>query len=70
MEDLELPPLGEIVKIHSPYSEFHGAIGFVTDYIEGFSLTLLAAQVHISGKEDVVVEIDCLRWQRKKKRNP
>jgi hypothetical protein len=68
MEEIEhLPPIGEIVRIHSPYSEFHGLIGFVTDYVEGSNLILLAAHVHISGREDIIVEIDCLRWQKKKR---
>ena len=62
----EIPPIGEIVRINSPYSEFHGLIGFITDYIDGSNLDILAAQVHISGRGDVIVEFDCLRWHRKK----
>ena len=57
MKDVALPPIGEIVRISSPYSEFHGAIGFVTDYVEGFPL-ILGAHVHISGREDIIVEVE------------
>ena len=70
MEDIELPPLGEIVKIHSPYSEFHGAVGFVSDYIETpGNLSSLALAVHVSGRGDIIVEFDCLRWRKRKKRS-
>ena len=69
MENIELPPLGEIVRIHSPYSEFHGAMGFVTEYIDTVGApSTLALNVHVSGRGDVVVEIDCLKWRKKRKK--
>lgn len=67
MEDL--PPIGEIVRINSPYSEFHGLIGFITDYIETpGKLSVLAVAVHVSGREDIIVEFDCLRWKKRRKK--
>jgi hypothetical protein len=69
MQEIELPPIGEIVKIHSPYSEFHRAVGFVSDYIETpGNLSILAVCVHISGREDIIVEVECLKWRRGRKK--
>lgn len=69
MEEIELPPLGEIVRIHSPYSEFHGAVGFITDYVETpGELSSVVVAVHISGRDDILVEFDCLRWPRNRKK--
>jgi len=69
MQEIELPPIGEIVKIRSPYSEFHGAVGFVSDYIETpGNLSILAVCVHISGREDIIVEVECLKWRRGRKK--
>ena len=67
MEDVELPNPGEIVRINSPYSEFHGAVGFVSDYIETpGNLSILAVCVHISGREDIIVEVECLKWRKRR----
>lgn len=69
MEEIELPPIGEIVRINSPYSEFHGGIGFVTDYFDpSFHLSLPLVKVHISGRDDILVEVNCLKWKRTRKR--
>jgi hypothetical protein len=69
MQEIELPPIGEIVKIRSPYSDFHGAVGFVSDYIETpGNLSILAVCVHISGREDIIVEVECLKWRRGRKK--
>ena len=69
MQEIELPPIGEIVKIWSPYSDFHGGIGFVTDYFDPSAVTPIPlVMVHISGRGGVLVEVNCLKWKRARKR--